>query len=59
MCIEPEAVRYIGASSLKMLELLHHQKIIYRDLKPENIVIAFDTASLHLIDFGFAKILQS
>ncbi len=53
--VELDVARYLSATMLNMMELLHSQLIIYRDLKPENILIDYTTGHLKLIDFGFAK----
>ena len=58
MYIPLNIVRYIGATTLHMLDLLHSHRIVYRDLKPDNLVVDFDDANIHLIDFGFAKIIS-
>lgn len=42
-----------------MVEKLHKERIIYRDLKPENIMLDWQTATLRLVDFGFAKLLAN
>ena len=54
MFIELEYVKYFAACALQMVEALHKERIIFRDLKPENIMIDWQTASLRLVDFGFA-----
>ena len=40
-----------------MLEVFHHQGIIYRDLKPENIMVGRD-GYLKLVDMGTCKRMQ-
>ena len=42
-----------------MLEELHKQNIIFRDLKSENIIVQRYTGKLVLVDFGFAKFLNT
>jgi serine/threonine protein kinase len=49
---------FYAANITIMLEHLHTQDIVYRDLKPENLVLT-ENGYLKLIDFGFAKRLQS
>ena len=57
MFIELEYVKYFAACALNMVESLHKERIIFRDLKPENLMLDWQTASLRLVDFGFAKLL--
>ena len=45
-------------NKVKMIKFLHNRDIAHRDLKPENLLYSskdLHTATLKLIDFGFAK----
>lgn len=39
----------------KILEEVHHNKIIHRDINPSNILYHPDTGLIHLIDFGISS----
>ena len=65
-----EIVQYLMRQILNALIYIHNLNIIHRDLKLENIMVNFDSekdkeelnmmkATIKIIDFGFAIILQS
>lgn len=41
---------------VKILEIVHHSKVIVNDLKPDNIMVNRQTGDVTLIDFGFASL---
>ena len=55
--IEPVAAFY-AACVTAAFEHLHDRNIAYRDLKPENLLIDAQ-GYIKLVDFGFAKVVQS
>ncbi|ODV61065.1 serine/threonine protein kinase YCK2, partial [Ascoidea rubescens DSM 1968] len=50
----------VSVQMLTLIEILHNRDLIYRDIKPDNFLIGRrgmpDENSIHLIDFGMAKL---
>lgn len=45
----------IGSQIAQGLHVAHKAKIIHRDLKPDNILLASDSLTIRIADFGLAK----
>jgi eukaryotic-like serine/threonine-protein kinase len=55
----PEIVATIGIALCEALEHAHEQGIIHRDLKPENVMVCDESATLKLMDFGIAHVVDA
>ncbi len=58
LCIDPKFIKYFTAKVIDLIERIHNKGVVYRDLKLENIMIQKHSASIHLVDFGFSKVLK-
>ena len=47
----------IGMQIVKLLEIIHNNRIIHRDIKPANFLMGLDSENtqIYVIDFGFGK----
>ena len=54
-----EEVKIIFKKIVESVKYMHDQKVIHRDIKLENVLIDRKTQQTKLIDFGFAREVQS
>ncbi len=55
---EAEVVALLG-DILKVLEFIHHQRVVHRDIKPNNLLRRKRDRKIVLIDFGAVKAIQT
>ena len=52
-------IETVALDIVKAMEYLHSMQVVHRDLKPENIGFDYQTNTLKLFDFGFARELST
>jgi flagellar motility protein MotE (MotC chaperone) len=53
--LQERSIAAIGLATLQGLRAVHAAGVVHRDVKPANILVA-ENGSVHLVDFGIAKI---